>query len=223
MFKIFEKSANYTKNTERFHKIQNKIFRRRQLCNSATDRLSCCPCKRRLCIEHCRGLQRIYVRWAEENNKTEWIQAFFGSLEEKQKLVGSKYDLHRPSDEESYLDHGYDENKPLEEQTPEDLKKAAEFRGGEYLGGEPESIYTPVKWKCAFGHTFSLSVNAALHGGHWRLECMKHAWAYPKIAQKNPFYAQVWNPQHSPDETYEIPMRFSAYEIKEALEKKLGL
>lgn len=112
MFKIFEKSANYTKNTERFHKIQNKIFRRRQLCNSATDRLSCCLCKRRLCIEHCRGLQRIYVRWAEENNKTEWIQAFFGSLEEKQKPVGSKYDLHRPSDEESYLDHGYDESAP---------------------------------------------------------------------------------------------------------------
>ncbi|MCI9443012.1 MAG: FAD-dependent oxidoreductase [Ruminococcus sp.] len=162
-------------------------------------------------------------RWAEENNQTEWIQAFFGSLEEKQKLAGSKYDLHRPSDEESYLDHGYDESKPLEEQTAEDLKKAAEFRGGEYLDGEPETIYTPVKWKCAFGHEFRLSVNAVLHGGHWCPECMKRSWAYPKIARKNPFYAQVWDPQHSPDETYEIPMRFSAYEIKEELEKKLEL
>lgn len=91
-------------------------------------------------------------RWAEENNKTEWIQAFYGSLEEKHKLIGTKFELHRPSEEETFLDHGYDESKDLENLTAEDLQKAAEFRGGEYLGGEIEDIYTPVKWKCAFGH-----------------------------------------------------------------------
>lgn len=106
-------------------------------------------------------------RWAEENNKTEWIQAFYGSLEEKHKLIGTKFELHRPSEEETFLDHGYDESKDLENLTAEDLQKAAEFRGGEYLGGEIEDIYTPVKWKCAFGHEFDLSVNAALQGGHW--------------------------------------------------------
>lgn len=162
-------------------------------------------------------------RWAEENNKTEWIQAFYGSLEEKHKLIGTKFELHRPSEEETFLDHGYDESKDLENLTAEDLQKAAEFRGGEYLGGEIEDIYTPVKWKCAFGHEFDLSVNAALQGGHWCPECMKKSWAYPKIARKNPFYAQVWDPQHSKDETYEIPMRFSAYEIREELKKKLDL
>ena len=72
-------------------------------------------------------------RWAEENNKTEWIQAFYGSLEEKHKLIGTKFELHRPSEEETFLDHGYDESKDLENLTAEDLQKAAEFRGGEYL------------------------------------------------------------------------------------------
>ena len=43
------------------------------------------------------------------------------------------------------------------------------------------------------------------------------------MAKENPFYAQVWDPQHSEDETYEIPMRFSAYEIREELKKKLDL
>ena len=31
------------------------------------------------------------------------------------------------------------------------------------------------------------------------------------MAKENPFYAQVWNLQHSPDEDYVIPMKFSAY------------
>lgn len=162
-------------------------------------------------------------KWAEDNNETDWIQAFYGSLEEKHKLIGTKFEMHRPSEEESFLDHGYDESKGLENLTVEDLQKAAAFRGGEYLGGDPADIYTPVKWKCAFGHEFELSVNAVLQGGHWCPECMKDSWAYPKIARKNPFYAQVWDPQHSPDETYEIPMKFSAYEIREELKKKLGL
>lgn len=161
--------------------------------------------------------------WAEENNKTEWIQAFYGSLEEKHKLIGTEYELHRPSEEETFLDHGYDEEKGLENLDAEDLQKAAEFRGGEYLEEDVKDIYTPVRWKCAFGHEFKLSVNGALHGGHWCPECMKNSWAYPKIARKNPFYAQVWDPQHSPEETYEIPMRFSAYEIREEIEKELGL
>jgi len=161
--------------------------------------------------------------WAEETNNQDWIQAFYGSLEEKHKLIGTEYELHRPSEEETFLDHGYDEEKGLENLDKDDLQKAAEFRGGEYLEEEVKDIYTPVKWKCAFGHEFKLSVNGVLHGGHWCPECMKKSWAYPKIARKNPFYAQVWDPQHSLEETYEIPMKFSAYEIREELKEKLGL
>ena len=68
-----------------------------------------------------------------------------------------------------------------------------------------------------------MSVNAVLQGGHWCPECMRKSWAYPKIAKKNAFYAQVWNPQHSADEDYEIPMRYSAYDVMEELKKKLEL
>ena len=52
---------------------------------------------------------------------------------------------------------------------------------------------------------------------------MMNSWAYPKMAKENPFYAQVWNPQHSPEEDYEIPMQFSAYDIEKELKEKLGL
>lgn len=165
--------------------------------------------------------KRMGPVWMDENNETDWINAFYGSAEEKHKP--RPFELHHPSEEETYLNHGYDEEKGLEAQTKEDLEKAAQYRGGEYLEEEVKDIYTPVKWKCAFGHEFKMSVNAVLHGGHWCPECLKKSWAYPKIARKNPFYAQVWDSQHSPEETYEIPMEYSAYEIAEELKKKLGL
>ena len=47
------------------------------------------------------------------------------------------------------------------------MKKAAAFRGGECLEEKaPADIYTPIKWKCADGHEFMMSVNAVLQGGH---------------------------------------------------------
>ena len=135
------------------------------------------------------------------------------------------FELYHPAEEPGRpLDHGYDEEKGIERiWDVNDLEKAAEFRGGSYEEDHAGDIYTPVEWKCASGHKFKMSANAALHGGHWCPECMKNSWAYPKMAKENPFYAQVWNPQHSPEEDYEIPMQFSAYDIKKELEEKLGL
>ena len=166
--------------------------------------------------------KRMGPVWMEENNEMDWIYAFFGSLEAKHNA--KPFELYHPAEEpERPLDHGYDEAKGIENLTVEDLKKAAAFRGGEYLEGEVKDIYTPVKWRCAEGHEFMMSVNAVLHGGHWCPECLKNTWAYPKMAKENPFYAQVWDTQHSQDETYEIPMRYSAYEIEKELKEKLGL
>ena len=160
--------------------------------------------------------------WMEENMEMDWIKAFFGSLEEKQNA--KPFELYHPAEEpERPLDHGCDEEKEIENLAVNDLEKAAQFRGGSYEENHAGDIYTPVEWKCASGHKFKMSVNAVLHGGHWCPECMKNSWAYPKMAKENPFYAQVWNPQHSPEEDYEIPMQFSAYDIKKELEEKLGL
>lgn len=160
--------------------------------------------------------------WMEENKEMDWIHAFFGSLEAKQNAA--PFEFHHPAEEpETSLDHGYDEEKGLENLKLDDLVKAAEFRGGAYLEEGVKDIYTPVKWRCASGHEFKMSVNAVLHGGHWCPECLKNSWAYPKMAKENPFYAQVWNPQHDPEEDYEIPMRYSAFEIMAELKEKLGL
>lgn len=165
--------------------------------------------------------KRMGPVWMEENHETDWVNAFFGSWDEKHRERTMEF--HHPSEEETYLNHGYDEEKGIANLENEDLQKAAEFRGGEYLEAEDKDIYTPVKWKCAFGHEFMMSKNAVLHGGHWCPECLKTTWAYPKIARKNAFYAQVWDPQHSKDETYEISMQYSAYEIMMELKEKLGL
>lgn len=170
------------------------------------------------------GRKRMGSYWMFENNEENWIHAFFGSRE-KQKAIKDwdEYDLHHPSEEPTYLDHGYDETKALEELTLEDLKKAARFRGGECLAGEVPDIYTPIKWKCADGHEFFMSVNAVLHGGHWCPECLSHEWRYGQIAKKNPFYAQVWTPLHGEGDDYVIPMEYSGYDIAKELKEKLGL
>ena len=170
------------------------------------------------------GHKRMGTYWMFENNEENWIKAFFGSRE-KQKAIGSwdTYDLHHPSEEVTYLDHGYDESKKLEDLTLEDLRKAAEFRGGKCLAEEIPDIYTPIPWQCADGHEFRMSVNAVLQGGHWCPECLKHEWRYGEIAKKNPFYAQVWTPIHGEGDDYVIPMDYSGYDISKELKEKLGL
>ena len=169
--------------------------------------------------------KRMGPLWMKENHETDWINAFFGSEEEMDKE--RPLEMHHPSEEETYLNHGYDEEKGIANLTAEDLQGAAEYRGGSYDGrdGDPDTqdIYQPVRWTCAFGHSFRLSPNAVLHGGHWCPECLRKSWNYPAIARKNPFYAQVWDTQHSPEETYEIPILHSAYDIMHELKEKLGL
>ncbi|MDI9490696.1 MAG: FAD-dependent oxidoreductase [Bacillota bacterium] len=164
--------------------------------------------------------------WMFNNNKEDWIRAFFGSRENQKAIPSFEdgFELSHPSEEETRLDHGYDEEKGLENLSLEDLQKAAKFRGGKcLLAKKPEDIYTPVEWECADGHRFEMSVNAVLHGGHWCPECIRSTWHYGEIAKKNPFYAQVWFPIHGEDEDYVIDMEFSAYEIYHELKNKLEL
>ena len=171
------------------------------------------------------GHKPMGTYWMFENNEEDWIHAFFGSREKQKSIKGfdEGYNLYHPSEEATYLNHGYDEKKGLENLTLEDLQEAARFRGGECLTEEIADIDTPVKWKCADGHEFMMSVNAALQGGHWCPECLKSEWKYGEIAKKNPFYAQVWFPIHGEGDDYVIPMKYSAFEIMEELKKKLGL
>lgn len=171
------------------------------------------------------GHKRMGTYWMKENDEENWIKAFFGSKEQMDAIPDAEhYELFHPSEEVTYLDHGYDEAKGIENLTLDDLKKAAAFRGGECLAEEaPEDIYTPIAWKCADGHTFMMSVNAVLHGGHWCPECLSHEWRYGQIAKVNPFYNQVWAPIHDKGDDYVIPMEFSGYDIANELREKLSL
>ncbi len=140
-----------------------------------------------------------------ENGMKDRITAFYGSKEEYEAIpkTWDNFEVVIPDKEhpENLLDHGYDESKPFDKLTLADLKKAAEFRGGECLAKKaPKDMYTPIKWKCACGSEFEMSPNLVLRGGHWCPDCLPMPWKYDEIAKVNPFFAQVWYAHHSKDE-----------------------
>ena len=163
--------------------------------------------------------------WMFETNQEDWIKAFFGSRAKQAAIPSIKegYRLYHPDDQHpTYLNHGYDEEKSIENLTKDDLDKAAAYRGGECLENNNFDIYKPIEWKCAFGHKFKMTVNTVLGGGHWCPECFRYEWHYAEIAKKNPFYAQVWNSQHDENDDYIIKMAYSAYDIKQELEEVIN-
>lgn len=138
-----------------------------------------------------------------ENGMKDRITAFYGSYE-KYESIGSwkNFEVVIPDKTEmSYLDHGYDETKPFESLTIEDMQKAAEFRGGKCISKKlGKDMYTPIKWQCSCGHEFEMSPNLVLKGGHWCPECLPMPWNYDEIAKSSAFFAQVWYAHHDPDE-----------------------
>ena len=142
------------------------------------------------------------LNWKATENKDR-ISAYFGSMDVVKKMKSWKdFDVSRPTEEVSLLDHGYDESKPESEFTIEDMQKAAEFRGGECVSKTMEKgdWYTPLVWKSARGNEFAMSPNLVLRGGHWCPEELPWPWDYDTEAKINPFFAQVWYPLHDKDE-----------------------
>ena len=143
------------------------------------------------------------------NNMDMRISAFFKSREDWAGIP--PWDVEMPEDpwnvEPSRLDHGYDESKPVDELGLEDMQTAAQFRGGECLskGMSSGDLFTKLAWKCAFGHEFEATPNIVLKGGHWCPECVPPGWNFDEEAKKNPFFAQVWYPNHNRDEKNVYP------------------
>ena len=135
--------------------------------------------------------------WLKSGNE-ERIKAYFGSREEREK-IGSwaeMSDIHLTGEAEAErLSHGYNEEKPLTELDIEDMRQAAEFRGGKCLSATMTKgdLATKLEWECAYGHRFSASPTLVLLGGHWCEECMPAPWRFSEEAKHNPFLAQVWN------------------------------
>jgi len=97
------------------------------------------------------------------------------------------------------LSHGYDEGKARLDLG--DLRGAAQFRGGDCLSTEWNGdLFAPVEWKCGAGHAFTARPNTVLKAGHWCPRCAPPPWNYDEEARRNPFFAQVWYPNHDPDE-----------------------
>lgn len=96
------------------------------------------------------------------------------------------------------LEHGFDESKDTSLLDIEDIKRAAEFRGGRCLSEEMTTgdVYTPLVWECSEGHRFFASPYTVLFGGHWCEECLKEGWNYDTTAKKSPYFAQVYYDSH---------------------------
>lgn len=149
----------------------------------------------------------------------ERIKVWFGSRE-KYEAIPKTWDeivLSKPIDLPNYLDHGFDETKPIEELDIEDMRQAAEFRGGKCLSESMTKgdMYTPLKWSCAFGHEFMATPYLVLFAGHWCKECGCGEWKYGEIADVNPFFAQVWKPLHQGEENFRVKMVADAKMIDE--------
>jgi len=141
------------------------------------------------------------------NNKMDMrISAFYGSYEKFESIPdwGVNMPQIHPEPDWYPLKHGYDESK--KKLDLEDLKEAAEFRGGQCLSPQWDgNMYFKIKWKCAFGHEFELKPYTVLKAGHWCPECLPPPWNYDDQAKKNHFFAQVWYPNHDKDETNFYP------------------
>ena len=145
------------------------------------------------------------------------IQAFFGGMENYKKIPDlwdgftpacekQGYAELKKDDKAEFLDHGYNENKPDCELDIEDMRSAAEFRGGKCLSESMKKgdLYTPLKWECHQGHIFTATPYAVLKAGHWCKECCypNLKWNFDELSRHIPFFAQVWRDTHAESENY---------------------
>ena len=152
-----------------------------------------------------------------DTNLEDHIDAYWGSRKAWEAIPEKLSDMEHFTDWDTVvpIDHGYDESKPESELTLEDMKKAAEFRGGACLSDSMTkgNWRTKLSFRCAFGHSFDASPRLVLEGGHWCPECERKSWNYGERAKVDPFFAQVWNPLHEADELREYPKEVSELDV----------
>ena len=157
------------------------------------------------------------TKYWTDNNIEDHIDAYWGSKEKWEALPEKASEMEHFDDWGTVvgIDHGYDESKPESELSLEDMRGAAEFRGGELLSEEMKTgdWRSKLNFRCAFGHEFSASPRLILEGGHWCPECERRSWNYGKRAKVDPFFAQVWNPLHDPEEMREYPKEVTELDV----------
>lgn len=134
--------------------------------------------------------------WLKDGNEKK-IRASFGSRKMWESIPGwEEWNLSIPEMKPVRLSHGYDENKEERYLTIEDMREAAEFRGGSCLSESmtPGDLDTPLMWECSEGHRFEATPRLILKGGHWCEECFNADADYDRLARNNPFFAGVYHP-----------------------------
>ncbi|MDO5744436.1 MAG: NAD(P)-dependent oxidoreductase [Micrococcaceae bacterium] len=141
-----------------------------------------------------------------ETGDGELIEAFFGSRAEWESIPGWDREIPAPGPPQP-LSHGFNDELPDVEIGLVHARSAAGFRGGECRAKTLETgdLYTPVPWRCAFGHDFTATGYLVLRAGHWCPDCEAPPWNFDRIAAANPFFAQVWPVKKTPDQHAETP------------------
>lgn len=129
-----------------------------------------------------------------ENDEEAKIRAYFGSRAAWEAIPRDwdRFELAQPSREPAELDHGYDESCRAEDWRLDDLRAAAEFRGGKCLAQSCDGPDVPVEWQASAGNRFTMTPRLYLAGGHWCPARMIDFADYDAEAKRNPFFAQVW-------------------------------
>lgn len=164
-------------------------------------------------VMHRLSLTRTHgTQWWIRHQVEPRIHAYYGSMEQWRDIPDWQHqDFSHNSQEAVTLSHGYDEEKPHEAFTLDDMQAAARFRGGQCLSAEMRrgDWNTPLQWQCACGHRFMMPPRVVLLGGHWCPECFPwpyrdaprpRPWQWDREARRNPFVAQVWSRLHAEDE-----------------------
>lgn len=127
------------------------------------------------------------LRWLATGDERR-IKAHFGSREQWSRIPdwpeqiaeldnyppGEPRGAREPQGHER-LDHGFDETKPTDELTIDDMRAKAHSQGGRCLSPAMTQgdMATPLLWQCKCGARFNGSPALVLLGGHWCPECLR--------------------------------------------------
>ena len=137
-----------------------------------------------------------------ENNCEMWLNAFYGPKTAYENIPDWGEPLYDLNIETIRLNHGYDESKSQLEL--DDLQEVAYFRGGKLISSEwSGDVHCSLKWESASGESFSATAYQILKAGYWAPGDLEAPWRGNAIAKENPFFAQVWLANHTPDEDIE--------------------
>lgn len=166
-----------------------------------------------------RGHANSPRRWYLTRNDAR-VRAFFGGYAAYEAIpAGGLSDSIDDDGPWTRFDHGYPEG--AEDLTRDDLRLAAAFRGGEWLGavggvGEEGALdegadgeglvgwHERCAWRCGSDHEFEARPSTVLRGGHWCPRCLG-TWDGGRRAALEPFFAQAWYADHDPDELEPYP------------------